>query len=177
MTRPVQIALLCLLTLLLGYVAYRNLWPANAASRVSSVNESFVPLPVENPALRLDLLDRLKEFEYQGPRRNIFSATPLTLSVPAFDPAPAVPAPRGPRNSSSPPALVVPAMFFGHVTDAQTGSRRAFFSEGEEVHIIGVGEILLERFRLLQIGDSSAELQEISSGRRTTLIMEEPRGG
>jgi hypothetical protein len=75
-----------------------------------------------------------------------------------------------------PPPLTVPATFFGYVTDARSGVKRAFFNEGEEVHVVGIGEVLLGRFRLLQIGNSTAELEETSSGRRTTLTMEEPRG-
>jgi hypothetical protein len=67
----------------------------------------------------------------------------------------------------------VPAVFFGHVTDARSGARRAFFSEGEEVYVLGVGEVLLSRFRLVQIGDTTAELEEMSSGRRTTLTLQQ----
>ena len=70
--------------------------------------------------------------------------------------------------------LVVPATFYGYVTDQQTGMRRAFFMEGENVYVLGVGDVLLGRYRLVQIGNSSAELEEISTGRRATLTMEEP---
>jgi hypothetical protein len=52
--------------------------------------------------------------------------------------------------------------------------RRAFFMEGENVYIIAVGEMLLGRYRLIQIGNSSVELEETSTGRRATLTMEEP---
>jgi hypothetical protein len=75
---------------------------------------------------------------------------------------------------SGPAPLVVPASFYGFVTDAQTGMRRAFFMEGENVYIIAVGEMLLGRYRLIQIGNSSVELEETSTGRRATLTMEEP---
>jgi hypothetical protein len=68
----------------------------------------------------------------------------------------------------------VPATFFGYVTDVRTGARRACFSQGDDVvGILGVGEVLLGRFRLVQIGNSSVELEETASGRRTTLVMEE----
>jgi hypothetical protein len=69
---------------------------------------------------------------------------------------------------------VVTAVFFGHVTDTRSGTRRAFFSEGEEVYVLGLGEVLLSRFRLVQIGNNTAELEEMASGRRTTLTMENP---
>ena len=173
MTRQVQIAFLAGLLLLLSYVAYRSIWSADAAPAVSSVAVKFVPLPVENPALRLDLLDALKKVEYEGPRRNIFDIAPPPAPVRAANTPPPAPALTVPPP---PPPLVVPATFFGYVADVQTGTKRALFSEGDEVYVLGVGEVLAGRFRLLQIGNSTAELEETSSGRRTTLTMEEPNG-
>jgi hypothetical protein len=168
--RRIQIVLLSALLLLLGYMAYRNLWPSEVSSAISTTSQQFVPLAVEDPSLRLDLLDRLKQFQYHGSQRNIFSAT-----VPP-PPAPAVSAAKqvAPAPPPGPPPLIVPAKFFGYVTDARTGTRRAFFSEGDNVYILGVGELLLGRFRLLQIGNSTVEMEETSSGRRTTMAMQEP---
>ena len=86
----------------------------------------------------------------------------------------AKPAPAPPPGPPPVAPLVVPATFFGYVTDARTGVRRAFFSEGDDVFVVGVGEILLGRFRLLQIGNSTAELEETGSGRRATVTLQEP---
>jgi len=72
-----------------------------------------------------------------------------------------------------PPPLVIPATFFGYVADARTGFRRAFFASGEDVFIIAEGETLMQRFRLLRITNRTAELEEIASGRRTTVTLEE----
>jgi hypothetical protein len=134
----------------------------------------FRPIAVDNPALKLDLLDRLKKLQYSGSHRNIFTSSappPVTAAVPA----PVIaPMPSTPAAPAGPPPLVIPATFYGYVTDSLTGMRRAFFMEGENVYILGVGEDLLGRYRLVQIGNSSAELEEISSGRRATLTMEEP---
>ena len=131
---------------------------------------------MENPALRIDLLERLKKLEYTGSHRNIFSVTapppaPTAAEMAAKAQAAATPVPTAPAG---PPPLVVPATFFGYVTDDNTGVRRAFFSEGDNVYVVGIGDTLLDRFRLIQIGNSSAELEETASGRRTTLTMEEP---
>ena len=100
-------------------------------------------------------------------------------AIPAPPPAPvraANTAPPAPAAPAPPPPLVVPATFFGYVADVQTGTRRALFSEGDDVYVLGVGDILAGRFRQLQIGNSTAELEETSTGRRTTLTMEEPTG-
>lgn len=174
MTRRNQIAsaLLGAILLLLAYQIYGYFRPTGAAVVATAAGQGFVPLPIENPALRLDLLEQLKKFQYQGPRRNIFSTAPLPVEVSTqLAPAPVI-APS--VQLAGPPRLVVPAIFFGHVTDTRSGTRRAFFSEGEEVYILGLGEVLLSRFRLLQIGDNTAELEELNSGRRATLTMENP---
>jgi hypothetical protein len=169
--RQSRLAVLVGLLLILIYFGYRTLRPASDISAVSSAIQTFVPLPVENPALRLDLLDKLREVEYHGPQRNIFSATPIA-PPPSQVHAPVAPPP--PPVPSGPPPLTVPATFFGYVADARTGTKRAFFNSGDDVYVLGVGEILVGRFRLLQIGNNTAELEETSSGRRTTLTLEEP---
>jgi hypothetical protein len=174
MTRRNQIAtgLLVAILFFLAYVIYRNRQPVVVAVNTAAT-PGFVPLPVENPALRLDLLQQLRKFEYEGPRRNIFSTAPLPVAAPTPQ---AVPTPviSGPVSIPGPPPLVVPATFFGRVTDKGSGASRAFFSEGDNVYVLGLGEVLLNRFRVVQIGESTAELEEIASGRRTTLTMERP---
>jgi hypothetical protein len=173
MSRPRQIALLSALVVVFFYVIYRNRSP-EIAPVVSRADETFRPIAVENPALRLDLLERLKKLQYEGSHRNIFSAS---APQPAPPPSAVAPPPVAPPPPPSPQAqpLVVPATFYGHVTDALTGGRRAFFVQGEDVYVLAVGEVLLGRFRLVQIGTNTAQLEEIGTGRRATLTMEEPQ--
>jgi hypothetical protein len=169
MSRRNQLVLLGGLGLLFVYVIYVNTrGPQVPSSPLAS--ERFDPIAIENPGLRLDMLERLKKTQYSGSQRNIFTASlPPPPAPPKPVAAPVVAAPPPP-----PPPLVVPATFFGYVTDSKSGQRRALFSEGEDVFVVGVGDILLGRFRVLQIGNSTAELEESSSGRRTTLTLVEP---
>jgi hypothetical protein len=171
MTRRLQSGILAALVLVFGYILYRYSHPAQVVSAVAGL-PSFQPLSVENPALRTDLLDRVKAFEYQGSQRNIFSASlpPPPKSAPVAAPPP----PAAPASPPTPPPLTIPATFFGFVTDARTGARRGFFSQGDEVYVLSVGEILMGRFRLLQLGPNTAELEEVASGRKTTLTLEPP---
>jgi hypothetical protein len=173
MTRRNQIATGLLVTILsfLAYQIYSYTRPAGAVVVATAAGPGFVPLAVENPALRMDLLDQLRKFEYEGSRRNIFSAAPVPVAPP---PQPVAPVSVGPVALPGPPPLVVPATFFGHVTDKRSGTSRAFFSQGDEVYVLGLGEVLLSRFRLVQIGETTAELEELNSGRRTTVTMEQP---
>jgi hypothetical protein len=173
-TRRNKIAsvLLVLILLVLAYQIYGYFRPGGVAVVANAPGQGFVPLPVENPALRLDLLEQLRKFEYQGSRRNIFSAAPLPVEV--VEQAAPTPFIAPPVQLPGPPPLAVPAVFFGHVTDARSGTRRAFFSEGDEVYVLGLGDVLLSRFRLVQIGNDTAELEEMSTGRRTTVTMTPP---
>jgi hypothetical protein len=168
--------LLCGLAVLLVAVLYLEYRPQDAAPVISAAGAKFEPLPVENPGLRLDLLDRLKKFQYQGAHRNIFSASlPAPVSVaPPVSTAP--PKPVAPQAPPGPPPLVVPATFFGYVTDARTGTRRAFFSDADDVYVVAVGETLLGRFRLVQIGNNTAEMEEVATGRKTTVTLTEEPG-
>jgi hypothetical protein len=174
MNRRVQIAVLVGLFALLPVVAYKELGSPTAKAVSITIGENAALLQVENPALRLDLLERLKKLEYHDTHRNIFSSSALFPARPAATPqAPVVDKLAPPAPPPGPPPLVVPAHFFGYVTDARTGVRRAFFKQDEDGYVLGVGELLAGRFRLVQIGDSTAELEETATGRRTTLPMEE----
>jgi hypothetical protein len=169
-----RIALLVGLGVVFFYIIYQSNRSPEIAPVVSSADEKFRPIAVENPALKLELLERLKKLQYEGSHRNIFSSVaPPPTSAAAPPPPSVIPPPIAP-GPSGPAPLVIPATFYGFVTDSQTGMRRAFFMEGENVYILAVGETLLGRYRLLQIGNSSVELEEISTGRRATLTMEEP---
>ena len=171
--RQRRIALLTGLALLFFYIVYRSNRRPEIAAVVSSADEKFRPIAVENPALKLELLERLKKLQYEGSHRNIFSSI-APPPVSAAPPTAVAPPSIAPVVPSGPAPLVVPATFYGFVTDAQSGTRRAFFLEGENVYVIAIGETLLGRFRLVQIGNSSVELEEVGTGRRATLTMEEP---
>jgi hypothetical protein len=137
-------------------------------------------LSVENPALRLYELDRVRKLEYTGIHRNIFSPTPPPPPPPKVAPgAPNRPGqPGAAQPPPPPPPVVVPATFFGYVTDRRTGRKEAFFSDSDDVYVAGEGDLLLTRFRVLKIGNDSVDIEEISSGRRTTLTLQsiEPTG-
>jgi len=173
--RTKQLALLAFLVVVLLFQLYRtNRSTPEIAPAVSRADDTFRPISVENPALRLDLLEKLKKLQYEGSHRNIFSASVPPPPAPARPAAPVAPLPPPVPVQPQVQPLTIPATFYGYVVDQLSGRRRAFFVAGEDQYIVGVGETLLGRFRLLQIGTSSVELEEIGSGRRATLTMEEP---
>ncbi len=172
MSRKTQIYLLVGLLLLLVIVVLVNRNTAPALTGVAA-DEKFQPLNVEDPALRLDLLEKIHKQEYAGTHRNIFSITAPPPPVPQPGQPGYIP-PAPPPVPAGPPPVVVPATFFGYAVTPRTGKRQAFFTNGDDVFVVEEGATLVNRFRLLKIGNNTADLEEISSGRRTTVNMEQP---
>ncbi|HEV2616707.1 MAG TPA: hypothetical protein VGU63_08890 [Candidatus Acidoferrales bacterium] len=168
-----EIYVLGALLILLAVAAY------SSRSRVSvftgaSASGKFTPLDVPDPSLRLDLLARIQREEYKGQHRNIFSAEPLPPPPVLTDQKVAA---TGPVTPPPPPPVTVPATFYGIVTDLNTGRKRACFSANtDDVYIVPEGGTLLNQFRIVTISNNSVELEELSSGRRTTLVLAQPTG-
>jgi len=161
------------LLVLLAIAAYSSQSRNSVFTGASVSDVKFTPLDVPDPSLRLDLLDRIQKLEYKGQHRNIFSAEPLPPppSVLAAQQAAA----QGPVAPPPPAPVTVPATFYGIVTDLHTGQKRACFSaNADDVYIVPVGGTLLNQFRVLSIGNNSVEVEELASGRHTTLMLAQP---
>lgn len=142
-------------------------------SGVLAADTKFEPLDVHEPSLRLDELDRLRKMEYSGSHRNIFVAAPPPVPKPTGPAAVAAQPFVGPREQVLPP-LQVPAEFFGYASQPHTGKRVAFFTSGDDVLVVAEGDKFLNAFRLVRIGNESADIEEIASGRHVTVPLVEP---
>jgi len=179
MTRRTQfivLGVLLVVLLLSAYSFYRGFSPGEGAPEQVSLDTRFSPLNVDNPALRLDILQRFLALEYKGVHRSIFSAT-----LPPPPPSPASQASKLAANAvpgppPGPPPLTVDAKYFGYVSDMGGSHRRAFFatSNNEDIIIAGEGDTFLGRFRVVRLTNTTADVEEVSTGRRATLILEEP---
>jgi hypothetical protein len=151
---------------------FERLQPAGTA--VAPANgENHQLLAVDNPGLHWSEVKAAQNTEYQSTGRNIFSmvATPPPVVTPP--PTAEVTAPTIDLPPPPPPPLALPVKFFGFGTAPNSTTRRAFLTDGEDVYIVGEGEVLLNRFRILKVGNASIEFEEISSGRRNTAPLEE----
>jgi len=177
MTRQTQFIILGVLLAVLAVSSiylYRTNYSAQGDTpQQVSQDARFTPLNVDNPALRLDILKRFLALEYKGVHRSIFSAT--------LPPPPAPPPSKHPVNTApgpppGPPPLTVDAKYFGYVSDMGGSHRRAFFatSNNEDIIIAGEGDTFLGRFRVVRLTNTTADVEEVSTGRRATLILEEP---
>jgi hypothetical protein len=142
---------------------------------VLAADTKFEPLDVQEPSLRLDQLDRLRKLEYSGSHRNIFVAGAPPLPKPAVGEAAADVRPFiGPRLPPPPPPLQIPAEFFGYASQTKSGKRVAFFTSGDDVLVVAEGDKFLTTFRLVHIGNESAEVEEVSTGRHAMVPLLEP---
>jgi hypothetical protein len=149
---------------------------SGGAPAVAAASAKFTPLDIREPDLRLDLLEKIHNTKYAGMQRDIFSGQPLPppqsqkqlKNVHQTDPVPAVPPP--------PPPVQVPAQFFGYESTSGSNNRVAFFLNGDNVLIVAEGDTFLGNFRLLHVGNDSAMVEEVSTGRQTSVPLEQLPG-
>jgi hypothetical protein len=141
------------------------------------VAQNYQPLPVENPELHWDRIDKAQKTDYKSGGRNPFSlqAEPDTQTAVKLaenvsnayrrqgpNPAPAPIPPTWPGNVS----------FFGYGTVPNGTARRAFLSVDGEVQVVGEGDTLLGRYRITQVNNGIIEFQDISTGLRNTKALD-----
>ena len=162
------------LLVVLGFVLYHVYHPQDSgAGGVFAADGKFQPLDVQAPQLRIDLLDKIHKLQYDGAHRNIFIAAPPPPPAAAHPAAPAKPF-VGPQLPPPPPPVRVPAELFGYAMQRSSGRREAFFVNGDDVLVVGEGETFLNRFRLIHVGEDSADVEEIGTSRHATVPMTAP---
>lgn len=145
--------------------------------QTASFIQDYKGLAVENPQIRWQELERAQKTEYKSNGRNPFSV--LAPRSPAdVQRDTGVKPPTAPVIQPPPPpptrALLPPNLkYFGYGTVPNGTPRRAFFTDGEEDYIVSEGDTLLGRYRILKIGNTNVEFQEISSGLPGSTPLEE----
>jgi hypothetical protein len=172
MKQRTKIALLGALLLAAAGVFYFDSGGSEPGKSQSFDTGTYTPLPVSNPELQRWKLDHSRHTEYKSSGRDLFSES-----------LPAPPAPKrqtrhidqGPPVPVEPPPPTLPAnmKYFGYGTVPNGTSKRAFLTDGEEPFIVGEGDTLLGRFRIIKINNATLEFEEISSGRRNSISLDE----
>jgi hypothetical protein len=80
-----------------------------------------------------------------------------------------VPSGAVPNPPPPPPAVVINLKYIGYKMDEWKKSRKGFFSEGDNVFFAGEGEIMANRYRVLRIQNSTAEIEYIPTRTRQQL--------
>lgn len=161
---------LAALLLLLGWVLLREFRDSPQVIAGQGI-ANFKPIDVDDPTLRIDDIAASRKREYQGKGRNIFNYGSVSRPV---EPE-RVKEPEQPVNPEppKPPPLTAPFKFYGIATNPVTGRRRGFFTNGDDIWIAEEGQMIDRRFRLVSIANTSAEVEEVATGKRATLPLEE----
>lgn len=168
-----------LLIVLLAAAAGVWVWSSRRPSvtvGAATLAQNYSPLSVENPAPHWWKRVASGKTEYKSTGRNPFSeiappppAQPVHIAKPGDkDYVPPPPPPPPP-----PPQLPPNVKFFGYGTVPVGTGRLAFFTDGNDVFIVGEGEILLGRYRIVKIGNASLEFEEVATGRRGSAMLED----
>jgi hypothetical protein len=178
MNQKKQLAVLVVLLLIAGsiwFLYFDHDRPVVTADSISVVH-NYKPLGVDNPSLHWGPVERTRKTEYKSSGRNIFSRElppPPPVKYDKKHPAPPPPPP------PPPPAPVVsplPAKYFGFGTIPNGTAGVAFLSAGEEPYVVKEGDLFLNRFRILKIGSTCLDYEEVSSGLRGCAPLEEQGG-
>jgi hypothetical protein len=177
MKQKKQLAVLALLLLTAGAVwfFYFDRDRTVVTADVSTAVHKYKLLSVENPQLHTDGVERARKTEYKSSGRNIFSRELPPPPPPGHSDKPK-PEPYGPKwepPPPPPPPPTLPVKFFGYGTVPNGTVRLAFFTDGQETYVVAEGELLMNRFRILRIGNANLEFEEVSTGLRGTAPLEE----
>lgn len=142
-----------------------------------------------DPTLRLDVLAKLQEVNVEGTRRSIFDFSqppppkPDPKQVAAAKtpvPSPLVKAevkePEKAAEPVKPQAPPVPLKFYGYLTRTNQPAKRAFFIEGEDIHVVSEGDMVKKRYKIVRIGVNSVVVEDTQFGQQQTLPLEEQPG-
>jgi hypothetical protein len=171
-----QIIVLIVLVLIAAAILGAEYWPSSGArSGPTSIFTVYQRLDFPKPEIQWGRIELRRKAEYKQSGGNLFS---LVLPPP---PAPPVHIPKpGDKDYVPPPPpplpdLVLPTdmKFFGYGTVPNGTPRRAFLSYQDDVIIVGEGDTLIGRFRILKINNSNLEFEELSSGRRGQKALED----
>ncbi|MGB8887067.1 MAG: hypothetical protein WCC87_10115 [Candidatus Korobacteraceae bacterium] len=117
-----------------------------------------------DPTLRFDLLKASEDVTYNGTGRDIFHSQPPVADIPK----PATPdvTPQGPPPPPPPPPIDL--KFYGFV-GPKNGNKRIFLLKGDDIFLAKEGDIVDRRYKIMHIGASSVEVQDVLTNNTQTL--------
>ncbi len=170
-----------------GASAFRSAGPSQdlVIERGRGRGKKSVSLLIADPTIHLD---KLAEFDPGAPlnARNMFSFETVTLlpgqkarnrSSSGSDTGTTEEAKTRPVSSGGPqgplplPPVAINLKFYGIKVNWADKKRQGFFTEGEEMYLASEGDLVANRYRILKVSDSYAEVEDVNSKSRRQLPM------
>lgn len=174
--QTIVLVVLVAVAVLIWSFEWRNQTPS---VETASFIQDYKPLGEENPGIHWGPMDRAQKTEYKSSGRNPFSivAAPSPADLKRENeaklhppPPPLPPPPPPPPTEAHLPGNL---KFFGFGTVGKGTPRLAFFTDGEDTFIVTEGDTLLGRYRILKVGNTNLQFQEISTGLPGTTVLDE----
>jgi len=121
-----------------------------------------------DPTLRLDLWDRLKAAGPEAGGRNLFelgrspqtAANAAPIKGPIINPGPIAPPTNVPVVNAA-PTLNIPLKYYGFMRPVEQGeTNRGMFLDGDNVLIASEGDVVKQRYMVVEINPNSARLED-----------------
>jgi hypothetical protein len=142
--------------------------------RVSTTHTKGKKQHLENldPTLHLDLLASSEQTQYEGTGRNIFVSQPdVEIPKPIAPGSPdAIKVEEAKYTPPTPPpAPPIPLKFFGFASKPGE-TKKIFLQLNDDVWVVGEGEIVNRRYKIVRISNSSVDIQDmVASGPAQTI--------
>ena len=117
-----------------------------------------------DPTLRFDWLKSSEEVTYKGTGRDIFRSQPEEAAIPK--PLPPDKQPNAVQTPPPPPPIDL--KFYGFAS-RRDGYKRIFLSKGEDIFVAKEGDIVDRRYKIVHIGQSSVDVEDVLTNNRQTL--------
>jgi len=149
---------------------------ANTAGVAKTVGNTAAAL---DPTLHMQAMLVTESVAYTGSGRNIFAGPGEAREMAAI-PKPIMPvrpntAPQPPRAYTPPQPPGPPPIelkFFGMATSPDGQHRQAFLLHADDVFLASKGDIVQRKYRVIDIGPNSIQIEDMSNNNRQTLPLQ-----
>ncbi|HET6932791.1 MAG TPA: hypothetical protein VFI45_20870 [Candidatus Acidoferrum sp.] len=138
---------------------------------------NYSPIDAQDYGRILIDLTKAQGTEYKSAGRNIFVMGALPAEPGKVGPVkPPFMVYNQPMPPAPPPPPQLPMVFFGYGMLPAGGARQAFLKEeqGEGLLIVSEGDVVLNHYRILHIGNDKIEFEDTNTGLRNSKNLEAP---
>jgi hypothetical protein len=142
-----------------------------------------------DPTVHVELLAKLKDLPMKGGVRSVFAfgtAPPPEVDpihpggetktmAKVYGPFPPPPPAPPPAPKPKPPPPPIPLKFYGF--SSKGGTKRAFFLDGDDIHVAGENDVIKNRYKVIRIGVNSVVVEDTQNKNQQTLPLVEEMAG
>jgi hypothetical protein len=172
-----ELIVLGVLVLLAGAIWYAYYGRTAKPKSGLAANGQYTEINAQDYRRFIGDLDKTQKTEYKSAGRNIFVIGPMLVEQPKQEaPKKVFVIYNQPQPPAPPPLPTLPYVFFGYGMLPAGGPRQAFLKEenGDEIHIVSEGDLLLNHLRILHIGNEKIEFEDINTGLKNSKALEIP---